>query len=83
MNEESPLFQRTAGSPDPNELDKARTRLGETPSRFMSWVLKFIQQDLSSFSIGDWLNLGHEVLCFRWLEACCGRSLKIILTRDQ
>jgi hypothetical protein len=67
MNEGRPPFQPTASIPDLTELGKAAMRLGETPSSFMRWVLKFIQQDLSSFSIGDWLNLGHEVLLFSLL----------------
>ena len=67
MNEGRLPFQPTASLPDPTELDKAATRLGATPSSFMNWVLKFIQQDLLTFSIGDWLNLGYEVLLFTLL----------------
>lgn len=54
MNTE-PLLEEIIGAID---------RIGSTQEGLMRWLLKFSKRDLSSLSIGDWMNLQYEVLIF-------------------
>lgn len=51
------------------ELWKASERIGFSPQKAMKWLLNFLQADIPTLSMGEWLDLRHEIVVFAILDA--------------